>query len=201
MEYRLKNEKFCRNLFLDYKEQGFSDEKIIESIKISKTQFMKLKRKYKLHSCFRNIDTCSGEFESKTPYMYSSWNCIEQNDRFETETDGINLKPVIDGMNFPENPAYIESNPLVLQESNDVIGIRTSDYKYFRDKNDPKKRIHLFDLKKDSFEENNLSLNQNLVNKYEKILKSIIENFSDKIKENNPESDEIEKELRKLGYV
>ena len=95
MEYRLKNEKFCRNLFLDSKEQGFSDEKIIESIKISKTQFMKLKRKYKLHSCFRNIDTCSGEFESKTPYMYSSWNCIEQNDRFETETDITNKKKVI----------------------------------------------------------------------------------------------------------
>ena len=47
-------------------------------------------------------------------------------------------------MNFPENPAYIESNPLVIKQSNDVVGIRTGDYKYFRDKNDPKMRIHLF---------------------------------------------------------
>ena len=119
----------------------------------------------------------------------------------KSDTDGVNLKPLIDGMNFPENPAYIESNPLVLQKSNDVIGIRTSDYKYFRDKNNPKKRIHLFDLRNDSFEENNLSLNQNLVDKYEKILNSLIENFSDDVDENIHQSDEIEKELRKLGYV
>ena len=119
----------------------------------------------------------------------------------KSDIDGVNLKPLIDGMNFPENPAYIESNPLVLQKSNDVIGIRTSDYKYFRDKNNPKKRIHLFDLRKDSFEENNLSLNQNLVDKYEKILNSLIENFSDDVDENIHQSDEIEKELRKLGYV
>ena len=37
-------------------------------------------------------DTCSGEFESKTPYMYSSWNCIQQNQRFEDETNVTNKK-------------------------------------------------------------------------------------------------------------
>ena len=119
----------------------------------------------------------------------------------KSNIDGVNLKPLIEGMNFPENPAYIESNPLVLHQSNDVIGIRTSDYKYFRDKNDPTKRVHLFDLNKDPFEENNLSLNNVIVKKYEKILKSIIENIPDDINENKHQSDEIEKELRKLGYV
>ena len=121
--------------------------------------------------------------------------------RFETETDGINLKPVIDGMNFPENPAYIESNPLVIKQSNDVVGIRTGDYKYFRDKNDPKSRIHLFDLKEDPFEEKNISSNIDLVKKYEKILSSILQKNQSEKQENTQDSDEIEKELRKLGYV
>tara|TARA_B110000014_G_scaffold263804_1_gene261863 strand:+ start:1902 stop:2996 length:1095 start_codon:yes stop_codon:yes gene_type:complete len=121
--------------------------------------------------------------------------------KFTNEIDGVNLKPLIDGMDFPENPAYIESNPLVLQESNDVIGIRTSTYKYFRDKDNPKERIHLFNLKDDPFEENNLSSDINLVEKYEKILDTILKSQVNKIEENSPDSDEIEKELRKLGYV
>tara|TARA_Y100000996_G_scaffold403183_1_gene375907 strand:- start:1566 stop:2918 length:1353 start_codon:yes stop_codon:yes gene_type:complete len=120
---------------------------------------------------------------------------------FETETDGINLKPLIDGMNFPENPAYIESNPLVIKQSNDVVGIRTGDYKYFRDKNDPKMRIHLFDLNKDPLEEKNISSNTKLVDKYEKILYSLIQKNQSDNQENTENSDEIEKELRKLGYV
>ena len=59
----------------------------------------------------------------------------------------------------------------------------------------------MFDLTKDPFEENNLFLNDTLVKKYEKILQSIIENIPDDINENEHQSEEIEKELRKLGYV
>jgi len=121
--------------------------------------------------------------------------------KFETEIDGVNLKPMIDGMNFPENPAYIESNPLVIKQSNDVVGIRTSDYKYFRDKNDSQKRIHLFNLKDDPLEEKNISFNTDLVKKCENILTSFLENNHLDKHENTQDSDEIENELRKLGYV
>ena len=38
-----------------------------------------------------------------------------------------------------------------------VIGIRTFQYKYFRDKDDPKKKVHLFDLENDPLEENNIA--------------------------------------------
>ena len=53
------------------------------------------KKKDRLSTSFRNIDTCSGEFQSKTPYMYSSWNCVEENSRFEDETKVSNKKKVI----------------------------------------------------------------------------------------------------------
>ena len=94
-ENQLKNEKFNLDLYLKAKEQGFSDEQIIKSTKINGTKLQRFKRQSKIHSCFRNIDTCSGEFESKTPYMYSSWNCVQQNQRFEAETNITNKKKVI----------------------------------------------------------------------------------------------------------
>jgi len=121
--------------------------------------------------------------------------------KFQSDIDGVNLKPLINGESMQEQPAYIESNPLVLTESNDVIGIRTSKYKYFRDKNDPSKRIHLFNLKTDPYEETNLSSETELIKKFEEILISLLGDYSEKISQNTSESDEIEQELRKLGYV
>ena len=121
--------------------------------------------------------------------------------KFQSDIDGINLMPLINGENMQEQPAYIESNPLVLTESNDVIGIRTSKYKYFRDKNESSKRIHLFNLETDPYEETNLSSDTELIKKFEGILSSLLEDYPENISENTSESDEIEQELRKLGYV
>ena len=73
-----------------------------------------------------------------------------------------------------ENIAYVESNPLIQLESDDVIGIRTSKYKYFRDSINPEKRIHLYDLQNDPFENENISnRNMELVKKFEKELQDI----------------------------
>ena len=88
-------------------------------------------------------------------------------------------------------------------KSNDVIGIRTSKFKYFRDKYSKTKRIHLFDLTKDLFEEKNLAqLNIEKVSEMELILQNLLKNQEElKINENNNTSDEIEDELRKMGYL
>ena len=51
--------------------------------------------KYNLHAKFKNIDTCSGEFKSFTPYMYSSWESNDYGSNFEKETDITNKKKVI----------------------------------------------------------------------------------------------------------
>lgn len=73
------------------------------------------------------------------------------------EKDGKSFKALLEGKTIEERYAFLESNPLILTKSEDVIGMRTSKYKYFRDKKDSKKRVHLYDLKKDPFENNNIS--------------------------------------------
>ena len=85
--------------------------------------------------------------------------------------DGKNLLPLKNEEIFQESPAYIESNPLIDKKSNDVIGIRTSKFKYFRDSESQNERIHLFDLSNDYYEEHNIaSTNKTKVLEMEKIL-------------------------------
>lgn len=122
--------------------------------------------------------------------------------KFEKSTDGRSLKPLMDGKILDDVPAYLESNPLVLQESNDVVGIRTSKYKYFRDKDDPKKRVHLYDLENDPFEDHNIQdKNQQKTIELEDILQEILKERPALSPANDAESEEIADELRKLGYL
>ena len=91
------------------------------------------------------------------------------------DIDGISLKKIIDGETIKEIPAFIESNPLTIKKSNDVIGIRTSHYKYFRSKENVNDRINLYDLQDDPFENSNLATKRSdIILEMEKILQSII---------------------------
>jgi arylsulfatase A-like enzyme len=123
--------------------------------------------------------------------------------KISEEIDGSSLVNIMNGNDDSEKIAYIESTPLVLTDSNDVIGIRTSKYKYFRDNTNPKNRVHLYDLENDPFEDNNLaSTNLDKINKFENILLNIMKDFknNDDI-DDKLNSEEIENELHKLGYV
>lgn len=126
------------------------------------------------------------------------------------DIDGKSIIPLIDGKRLEELPAYFESSPMIQIKSNDVIGIRTSKYKYFRDQHDKKKRRFLFDLEKDPYEDNNIINNEKSVDAMEKVLNEITyggsllsntytTNESDKIDETLSEN--IEDELKKMGYV
>ena len=97
----------------------------------------------------------------------------------ELEGDGISLKPLLDGKQMDESPVFLESNPMILKKSNDVIGVRTSKYKYFRDKNNPKKRVHLYNLELDPFEDKNISENSTeVVNEMESILENFVKGYT-----------------------
>ena len=122
----------------------------------------------------------------------------------KNEPDGVSLVPLLQGKPMEESPVYMESTPLIQKKSNDVIGIRTSNYKYFRDCDDPKERIHLYDLINDPFEEKNVSESHpEIVSEMENILQVTInekitkydEEFSEK------EAKMIEDELQRMGYV
>ena len=122
----------------------------------------------------------------------------------KNEPDGVSLVPLLQGKTMEESPVYMESTPLIQKKSNDVIGIRTSNYKYFRDSNDPKKRIHLYDLINDPLEEKNVSANHpEVISEMENILQTII---NEKITKSDEEFSEkeakmIEDELQRLGYI
>jgi len=121
---------------------------------------------------------------------------------------GTSLVPLIEGKKLDEFPAFIEyavNNPNFVADT--VIGIRTSQYKYFRDKDDPKKKVHLFDLENDPLEENNIAEKiPDVVEKMENSLKKLHGDSgfdyeeADKIM-NEDEAKKVEMELRKLGYV
>jgi len=117
--------------------------------------------------------------------------------------DGKNLFPLKSEDVFSEAPTYIESNPLIDLKSNDVVGIRTSSFKYFRDKNSKNERVHLYDLINDPFEQNNCSTqNHAQVLKMEQTLETLLQSNKKSAQDENAlTSDDIENELRKMGYV
>ena len=70
-------------LLTEAKFLGFSDEQIIRIMKEEDAEIIYERRKAMgLTSVFKMVDTCSAEFEAKTPYFYST---------FENKTDGNTL--------------------------------------------------------------------------------------------------------------
>ena len=58
---------------LNLKKLGFSDERIAELTQNSVEQVKKLRNQLAVAPVFKTVDTCSAEFESHTPYMYSCY--------------------------------------------------------------------------------------------------------------------------------
>lgn len=132
---------------------------------------------------------------------------IEKNE----ETDGRSLKLLIDGKEMNEIPAYIEVgiNLAQIMDKKDkrglakIIGLRTSDFKYIRSRDDPTKNVRLFNLKNDPTEQTNLAdLEIETVKIMESKLQEIINNS--KIIERKMSAKEIQKAkdvLTDLGYL
>jgi arylsulfatase A-like enzyme len=118
--------------------------------------------------------------------------------------DGRSLVPFMKDDILNELPAYIESTPLMEIKTNDVIGIRTSKYKYFRDKDNSEKRIFLYDIQNDPHEDNNIaSMNPSIVKEMENILQNILKDkpINPSSEVSDDDSSLIEEELKKLGYL
>ena len=120
------------------------------------------------------------------------------------ETDGQTLFPLINGQQLSEKPAYMETHYTISLKSQDKIGLRTSEFKYFRDRSNAKKLIHLYDLKNDPFENNNIAIDkpdiiQTMEEQLQKILKNTISLPEDE--SDDAETKMIEDELKRLGYV
>lgn len=55
------------------KKLGFSDKKLAQIYKLKEADIRKLRKDWKLAPVFKMVDTCAAEFESSTPYFYSTW--------------------------------------------------------------------------------------------------------------------------------
>ena len=121
---------------------------------------------------------------------------------------GTTLVPLMQGKQVQEIPAFLESatNSTRSSDSN-VIGIRTSKFKYFRDRDDPTKNVHLYDLKNDPLEEKNIADGRkDMIEEMEKHLVEILKGESFQRSQSNEEfgeeqSDIIDSELKRLGYI
>ena len=115
------------------------------------------------------------------------------------------------GIESYELPAYIEvginlaqlvnsKNPTALPK---IIGIRTSEYKYLRARDDPKKNIRLFDLKNDPQEEKNIADERiDVVKKMEEILTqfTMYSNVDGEVL-SDEEIKKAKETLLRLGYI
>lgn len=79
---------------LRLKKMGFSDERLAELTGSKTNKVRELRYKLDVRPVFKSVDTCSAEFESNTPYMYS---CYEGDgiSKAECEAKPTNKKKVV----------------------------------------------------------------------------------------------------------
>jgi len=76
------------NLLRRAKEIGFSDKRIATLVNLSEEKVRKTRKKENVFPVWKVVDTCAGEFESETPYFYSTY-------EEEDEADEISQRKVI----------------------------------------------------------------------------------------------------------
>lgn len=78
VQEELALEKRCLD-DLDYaelrrlKRKGFSDKRIAQLVKVDESTVRNKRNALNLHPVFKRVDTCAGEFQSDTAYLYSTY--------------------------------------------------------------------------------------------------------------------------------
>jgi arylsulfatase A-like enzyme len=119
------------------------------------------------------------------------------------QVDGISLVHLLKGKKMEEIPACIESPPSIVGDSEKIIGIRTSNYKYLKNISNSKESLELYDLQNDPLEECNISNeNPEIVLNLDTLLQQLRTNAKIDEKEHDEEEiKKIEEKLKKLGYT
>ena len=119
---------------------------------------------------------------------------------------GRSLVPLLKGKELNSIPIYMTSSAIIIDLPNKdpLVGIRTPNFKYFRNADDPKKDVHLYDLNNDPLEDNNIAnersdIIKEMESNIEKIKKDVLPLDGEELDEK--EIRKIEHELKKLGYM
>ena len=106
------------------------------------------------------------------------------NKTLEDKVDGQSLFPLLDGKSSDASPVYIESASIDPNTPGLMIGVRTSEYKYFRSRDRQNEKMFLFDLIHDPLEKTNIaSTSPDLAQNMEKILQNLLAKSSQQTKD------------------
>ncbi|MEW5819628.1 MAG: carbamoyl-phosphate synthase large subunit [Cyanobacteriota bacterium] len=78
-EKRLSNEPFTIELLMDAESKGFTDYEITELTGKRLEMIDALRRAHSIYPVHKMVDSCAGEFESSTPYYYSTYDSEDEN--------------------------------------------------------------------------------------------------------------------------
>ena len=123
---------------------------------------------------------------------------------FPTKIQGKSFFNLFIQNNENSDPCFIHTIPYEKLSKHDLVGIRTSNFKYFRNAKNKNENVHLYDLINDPLENNNIANTEDVkVNEMEDILSSITSFTTNTKKENLDAAEEqkIRDELKKLGYL
>ncbi|MGG5358477.1 carbamoyl-phosphate synthase large subunit [Enterococcus sp. DIV0240a] len=73
LEEALKKEPGNLRLLKEAKQNGFTDKKIAQLWQMSQNELRTLRKENNIVPVYKMVDTCAAEFESNTPYFYSSY--------------------------------------------------------------------------------------------------------------------------------
>jgi carbamoyl-phosphate synthase large subunit len=76
LQHTIKKEKLetlSHDLLLAAKRAGFSDQCLASLLNCSEMELRECRLELGIHPVYKRVDTCAAEFESNTPYLYSSY--------------------------------------------------------------------------------------------------------------------------------
>ena len=87
LERELEENNLDKDLLLRAKKYGFTDKVISSLTHKTEDKIKELREEYGIKANFKLVDTCSAEFEAKTPYYYSSYD--EENEAVRSDKPKI----------------------------------------------------------------------------------------------------------------
>ena len=87
LEEKLYKNKMDIEVLRECKERGFSDSYISKIWNIDEMDIYKLRHENDIVPVYKMVDTCAGEFESETPYFYSTYE--KENESIKSDKESI----------------------------------------------------------------------------------------------------------------
>ena len=97
IENLIEESELSKEIILLAKYNGFTDKKIAKIKNKPEKEIRKFRHQNNIKPIFRLVDTCAGEFSSKTPYLYTSYDWSFHNNPFCESNPTKNKKVIILG--------------------------------------------------------------------------------------------------------